>query len=195
MDKPQEKNKYICTLWDIFRTFSMIGFFTFGGGGAMLPMIQRAVVDDKGWLTDEDFCDIITVTNASPGALAINAAVFIGFRLRGLPGAIIGALGVVIPSFVTIILLAAIIIQMGGQVWLEKFFYGVRPAVVALIVVAAFRIGKISLKTVFDYVLLVIALALSVFTNLHPVILIITGALTGNIYHWLKEKRRKKEVA
>ena len=194
MDSSQEK-KNICTLWDIFKTFSVIGCFTFGGGGAMLPLIQRAVVDDKGWLNDEDFCDIITVTNSAPGALAINAAVFIGFRLRGILGAIVGALGVIIPSFVIIILLAAIIIQMGGQVWLEKFFYGVRPAVVALIVVAAFRIGKINVKKVYDYIILVITLAILIFTDIHPVILIIAGALTGIFFNWLKDKRHKKEVA
>jgi len=186
-------HKYRCSLWELFLTFAKIGAVTFGGGMIMLPLIQKSIVDDKKWLDEEEYIDIITVTNSSPGALAVNAAVYIGFKLRGLLGAIVAALGAIIPSF-GIILIIAFLITNGKDIKiLNDFFYGVRPAVVALIVYAAFKLRKSGLKTIANWIFLAIALGL-LLVGLNPVFVIIAGALGGMVFQNLRKTAKKEDT-
>ena len=120
-------NQPRCPLIKLFWVFAKIGAVTFGGGMIMLPLIQKCVVEDKKWLDEDEYIDIVTVTNSAPGAFAVNAAVYIGYKLRGLPGALVAALGAIIPSFVIILLIAFLLAGGKNLKALNDFFYGVRP--------------------------------------------------------------------
>ncbi|MDD2568424.1 MAG: chromate transporter [Clostridia bacterium] len=169
-------------LWQLFAVFFQIGCFTFGGGIAMLPLIQKAVVEKKNWVSETDFVNMLAITNSVPGAFAINCAIFIGYQKRGLLGGIAAALGVVLPSFIIILAIAYILLQGKKILWLDDFFTGVRPAVIALILGAGLKMGKKMLKLPFDFMMLVIGLVLMIFTPLHPVFIIIFGSLIGLLY-------------
>lgn len=179
------------SLWEIFWVFSKIGLFTFGGGLAMLPLVQKAVTEEKHWMDDDDFLDMLAITNSLPGAFAINAAIYIGYRQRKLIGAVIGALGTILPSFVVILIIAHLLLMGQDVVWLEKFFNGVRPVVVALIIDAAFKLGRKSIKNRLDIVLLIIGTLLVAFTGIHPALIILAGAAIGLIYY--RDKTTAKE--
>ncbi len=133
-------------------------------------------------MQDEDFINMLAITNSLPGAFTINLAIYIGYRERNLPGAIAGALGTILPSFVVIIVIAYLLLLGKDVAWLEKFFMGVRPVVVALILDAGIKLGKKTIKGGFDVILLVVGTALVAFTSINPALIIVAGALIGLIY-------------
>lgn len=167
------------SLLTVFGTFFKVGSFTFGGGFAMIPIIQREVVDKQKWLSDQEFVDTIAITQAAPGPVAVNSAVFIGYRLSGIPGAVAALAGTVLPSFIIILVIAIFLTTSGQHVLLQKFFAGVRPAVIALILAAGLSIGRKSLGHYPDYLAALAALFLLLFLDLHPILLILLGALWG----------------
>lgn len=165
---------------EIFITFFRIGLFTIGGGYAMIPIIQQEVATRKGWMSDEEFLDAISLTNSLPGPLAVNAATFVGYRVKGVPGAVVSALGVATPSVIIILLIAMVFQNVMGYTVVQNFFRGLRPAVAALIFYSVIKLGK-SVKvtkqlnwimTVFSFV------AIAVF-GLHPIAVIVCAALYG----------------
>lgn len=166
----------------IFMTFFKIGSFTFGGGFAMIPLIERDVVEKQKWMEYEEFVDMIAVTQSAPGPVAVNSAVFIGYKLTGIPGAVTALLGVTLPSFIIILLLATFIISQGDQTLLQKFFSGVRPAIVALILGAGLKMGQKNMKAPVDYLLGAVGLVLLLLFEIHPIILIIAAAALGIAY-------------
>lgn len=163
----------------LFLTFFKIGSFTFGGGYAMLPVIQRDIVDTKGWMTHDEFLDMLAIAQSSPGPVAVNSSVFIGFKLGGLLGALAAVLGTTLPSFIIIILMAIFLSSQDQKAVLQNFFKGVRPAVAALILGAGLKMARKSIKDKPDYVVGIIALLLLVVLEVHPIFLIITGAILG----------------
>jgi len=180
------------SLLTVFGTFFKVGSFTFGGGFAMIPIIQREVVDKHKWLSDQEFVDTIAITQAAPGPVAVNSAVFIGYRLSGIPGAVAALAGTVLPSFVIILLIAIFLTTAGQHVLLQKFFAGVRPAVIALILAAGLSIGRKSLSHYQDYLAALAALFLLLFLDLHPILLILLGALWGLGQIPLKRQKEAK---
>lgn len=166
----------------LFMTFFKIGSFTFGGGFAMIPLIERDVVEKEKWMEYDEFVDMIAVTQCSPGPVAVNSAVFVGYKLAGISGSVATLLGVTLPSFLIILILALFIISQGNHVLLQKFFMGVRPAVVALIFGAGLKMGHKNMKKPFDYSIGAIGLLLLLFINIHPIILIISAAILGIAY-------------
>lgn len=121
-------------LCNIFWSFLKIGAFTFGGGYAMIPLIQHEVINSRGWLTKEEFVELLTLAQAAPGPIALNTAVFVGYKQRGYLGSLASVLGVVIPSFMIILVVAIFFANMRQNQWVDAAFKGMRPAVVALIV-------------------------------------------------------------
>lgn len=121
-------------LCNIFWSFLKIGAFTFGGGYAMIPIIQHEVINSRGWLTKEEFVELLTLAQAAPGPIALNTAVFVGYKQRGYLGSLASVLGVVIPSFMIILVVAIFFANMRQNQWVDAAFKGMRPAVVALIV-------------------------------------------------------------
>ncbi len=174
-------------LFDIFKTFFKIGAFTLGGGYAMLPIIQKEVVDNKKWLKDDEFMDSIAVTNSLPGPLAINSATFVGYKTAGIPGAVVAALGAVLPSFMIILVIAMFFGNFADNAVVEQIFAGVRPAVVALIVYALVKLTKSVGINKINMIIAIAALILILVANMHPILVIIMAGLAGLLIFNRKE--------
>ena len=128
--------------WQLFYTYLKIGTFTLGGGYAMLPLIQREVVDRKGWIDEQEFLNMIALAQAAPGLIAVNSAIFIGWRVGGWRGVCGAVLGAVVPSFLIILAIAMVFRDWKEFPAVEAAFKGIRPAVVALIAAPLFKMGK-----------------------------------------------------
>ena len=166
-------------LGDMFVTFARVGVMTFGGGYAMLPILQREVVENKGWATEEELTDYYAVGQCTPGIIAVNTATFIGQKLAGAVGGVVATLGVVFPSLVIITLIAALLTNFAEAAAVQHAFAGIRVCVCVLILNAVVKLWK---KTVIDLPTLVIflaVLALSVFTDLSPVVYVLCAAAAG----------------
>lgn len=171
----------------LFITFLRIGVFTIGGGYAMMPLIEREVIKNN-WISKEDFYDLFAVTQSLPGVFAVNIAVFVGYRIRKLKGSIVCALGTILPSFLIILLIATFFTQVQDNIWVEKIFKGLRPAVVALIAVpciSAAKATKINYKTVITPVAAAVAIW---YFNVSPVIIIVLACIGGLVYRMSKNK-------
>ena len=121
-------------LLTMFGSFFKIGLFTFGGGYAMVPIIQREVIDRRGWVDRDEFIELLTLAQSAPGPSALNTSVFVGYKVRGYAGALAALLGVVVPAFTVILIVAIYFAQFRENVYVNAAFKGMRPAVVALIV-------------------------------------------------------------
>lgn len=166
-------------LLDLFFTFAKVGVMTFGGGYAMLPILQREVVDNKGWATEEELMDYFAIGQCTPGVIAVNTATFIGQKQGGTIAAIFTTLGVVFPSLVIISLLAGVIEAFSHLAWVQNAFGGIRVCVCVLIVNAVVKLFK---KAIVDKITLVIFLAValgSTLLNISPVIFVILAAVAG----------------
>lgn len=176
-------------LLELFLTFAKVGVMTFGGGYAMLPILQREVVDNKGWATEEELMDYFAIGQCTPGVIAVNTATFIGQKQKGLWGGILATLGVVFPSLVIISLLAGVIEAFSHLVWVQNAFGGIRVCVCVLIVNAVVKLYK---KAVVDTPAFVIFLAValgSTFMDLSPVIFVIIAAVAGILLKTLGGKK------
>lgn len=171
--------------FDIFSTFSKIGAFTIGGGYAMLPLIQKEVVEKKGWLSKEDFLDVLAISQSAPGVFAINISIFIGERLKGFKGSVVAALGSALPSFVIILLIAMFFSSFRDNEVINSIFMGIRPAVVALIVVPLISMSKAVNMNKYTSFIPAVTLLLIVVFGISPIYLILAGALLGVFYFYL----------
>lgn len=168
--------------FEMFYSFFKIGAFTIGGGYAMIPLIEKEVVDKKQWIEQEEFLDMLALAQSAPGPIAINTAVFVGYKMAGPLGVFFTVLGSVLPSFLIILLVAAFFTSIKDSAAVEKAFKGIRPAVVALIAAPVIRMGKaakITKKTIF---IPVIAAVLVAFLKVTAVYVIIAAAVLGILY-------------
>lgn len=182
-------------LWEIFFCFFRISLFTIGGGAAMLPLVIDAVVDKKKWMTKEEIVDSMAISNTIPGTIIVNNSVFIGRTVAGIPGAIAAILGVVLPSFICIVVIMQFLDKIIDNSYVLGFFKGALVAATALIAVACFGIGKDIIKKITDVVIALIAFVLIVFCNISIIFIIIGGAVVGLILYFLRfyiNKRREK---
>ncbi len=165
--------------------------FTIGGGYAMLPIIQEAVCHEKGWLTDEEFLDSISLTNSLPGPLATNCATFIGFRLKKIPGAIAAILGTICPSIIIILLIAMVFTTAMEQPLVQAFFRGVGPAVFALIVSAVYKLAKSAkiLENKLSLIVAVASFALIGFLKVTPILIVIGAAVIALVADSVKKTK------
>ena len=161
----------------LFLSFLKIGAFTFGGGYAMIPLIEREVIERKGWVDRSEFLDLLTLAQSAPGPISLNTAVFVGYKVRGYPGAIASIWGVVLPSFTIILLIALFFREVRHNPWVEAAFRGMRPAVVALIVYPVVKLAKGMHVSMF-FVIAATALAIWYF-ECSPVLLLIAGGIGG----------------
>ena len=165
---------------EIFAVFFKIGLFTIGGGYAMLPIIQKEVVETKGWMDEDEFLDALSLTNSLPGPLAINAATFVGYRVCGVKGALAAVMGAASPSVIIILAVAMVFSNLTEYPAVQYVFNGIRPAVVALILYAVIKLAKSAKLS--EYLNWLIALAavvaIAVF-GLHPVAVVVAAALYG----------------
>lgn len=169
-------------MWQLFKTFFQIGLFTFGGGYAMIPLIQARVVEQKGWIAEEEFVDLIAVAQSCPGVFAVNIGIFVGYRIRRTAGAMMCMLGAVLPSFVVILAIALCFQHFRENVWVDHFFRGLRPAVVALIAAPVFKMGRMArLRVSTLWIPLLAALAIWLW-GVSPVYVILLAGLGGYLY-------------
>lgn len=175
-------------LFKLFSTFFKIGAFTIGGGYAMLPLIQREVVEENEWLTTEEFIDILAIAEATPGPIAVNVSTYVGYKMLGFKGAMFCTLGTVLPSFMIILLVVKFFWGYRQSPMVEKVFLGIRPAVAALIFSAVYKLGKnmkINIHMVVGALLTVLGVMLF---NISPIIIILVAALGSILYFKIKEK-------
>ena len=172
----EKKDKSLKT---IFLAFFKIGLFTFGGGYAMIPLIEEETVKRYHWIKSEDIVDIICIAEATPGVIAVNTASFVGYRVRGFKGAIIATIGVVLPSFIIISIVATFFSAFQELEWVNYAFLGVRAGVIILILGAAINLGKRGDHHFFSIISLVIAFLLASFTEINVIFLIIGGGILG----------------
>ena len=174
----------------LFWTYLKIGTFTLGGGYVMLPMIEREVVQRKHWIDSEEFLNMIALAQAAPGLIAVNSAIFIGWRIGGWRGVIATVLGAVLPSFLIILAIAMLFQDYKDLPAVEAIFKGIRPAVVALIAAPLCRMAH-SAKISWATAIVPIAGALLIWlVGLSPVWIILVTVLTTIAYTWLKERRK-----
>ena len=166
-------------LWSLFLTFAKVGVMTFGGGYAMLPILQREVVENKGWATDEELTDYFAIGQCTPGVIAVNTATFIGQKHRGIIGGIVATLGVVFPSLIIIAALAGVIDAFSHLAWVQHAFAGIRVCVCVLIFNAVVKLWKGAIKDKTALVLFVVIFLLSVFLDVSPVVYVIACAAAG----------------
>lgn len=176
-------------LLQMFWIFAKIGAFTLGGGYAMVPLIQSEVVDKKEWVKKDEFIDILAVAQSTPGALAVNMASFIGYRLKGVAGAVSATLGCVLPSFITILIIAAFFTKVMGQRIVERAFMGIRPAVAALIAFSVIKIAKTSNIKPLWYIVSAVAVLLIIFVDMDPILIILLSGVFGIIFGVIKGAR------
>ena len=177
--------------WQLFYTYLKIGTFTLGGGYAMLPLIQREVVDRKGWINEEEFLNMIALAQAAPGLIAVNSAIFIGWRVGGWRGVAGAVLGAVLPSFLIILAIAIVFTDWKEQPAVEAAFKGIRPAVVALIAAPIFKMSK-SAKLGWLTALIPITAALLIWLlHVNPVWVILATIILTLIIVDITERRRK----
>lgn len=175
----------------LFYSFFKIGLFTFGGGYAMIPLVQREVVR-KGWILEAQFLELLTLAQSAPGPLALNTAVFVGYRVKGYRGVALSVFGIILPSFVIILIIAIYLHSFRDNHVVAAVFKGIRPAVVALMLAPVFGFSKgLGWKR---GVLAVVAAFLVWYFSISPVYLIIFGALGGIAWGWWRLRRELEKT-
>ncbi len=176
-------------LASLFLSFARVGVLTFGGGYAMLPMLQREVVEKRGWATEEELADYYAIGQCTPGVIAVNTATFIGQKLGGTACAAAATLGVVFPSLVIITVIAAVLRNFAELSVVRNAFAGIRVCVCALILNAVVKLWKKAVVDVPTLIIFLAVFALAVFTKLSPVVFVLAAALAGVA---LKAREAKK---
>ena len=166
-------------LIDMFLTFAKVGVMTFGGGYAMLPILQREVVENKNWATEEELMDYFAIGQCTPGVIAVNTATFIGKKHKGTLGGIFATLGGVFPSILIITLLAGVIESFSHLTWVQNALAGIRICVCVLIMNAVVKLGKKSIVSFATFIIFLLVALGSLLTNISPVIFVILAAIAG----------------
>lgn len=164
---------------DLFLTFAKVGVMTFGGGYAMLPILQREVVENKHWAKDEELMDYYAIGQCTPGVIAVNTATFIGKKFKGIPGGIIATLGVVFPSLVIIALIAAVLTNFADLPVVQNAFAGIRVCVCVFIFNAVMKLWKSAVVDIPTGILFAIVFLGSVFLDLSPVVYVLFAGIMG----------------
>lgn len=178
----------VSILWELYSVFFRVGFFTIGGGYAMLPMLRKEVVERYGWATDEEMMDYFAIGQSTPGIIAINTSTFIGYKKAGILGAVFSTLGMVTPSWIIIISIAMFFEQFADNAYVQSAFMGIRVVVVVLILNAVIKMGKKSITNWVSLALAIGAFLYVVLTPLSPIYVVLASALIGVIMYTTKKE-------
>ena len=174
---------------DIFTCFAKIGAFTIGGGYAMIPIIQKEVVDKRGWISEEDFMDVLAISQSAPGILAVNISIFLGHKLRGTKGSIVATLGSTLPSFTIILIIAMFFAGYQDNPTVMAIFKGIRPVVVSLIAVPMINMAKKAKLNFYTGSLAVLTALLIIFLKVSPLyILLVVAVVFTSLTVWRRQK-------
>jgi chromate transporter len=184
-------------LSDLFIVFFKIGLFTFGGGYAMLALIEDICVEKKKWITHEEMMDITVIAESTPGPIAINLATYVGYKLRKIPGALIATIGMIIPSFFIVFLISQFLDRFLEIKWVSSAFQGIKIAVAILIIDAAVKMIKKMKKKPFPITIMIVALISMLVINiiaLHvsSLVIMLAGAVAGLIFYAIHDRSRKE---
>ncbi len=191
----EEKNllKHKDRLWPLFLTFFKIGAFTFGGGYAMIPLIQREVTENHKWLSDEDILNIVAIAESTPGPIAINSATFVGYMTCGVLGSALATIGVVLPAFVIIALVSLLLRNINDIQAVQYAFMGIRAGVLALVVKALISMYKQCPKNPIAYTIAGIAFAVALLTDISILYVIIFCGAAGLVTSMVMKKKGAKK--
>ena len=170
---------------ELFLTFANIGAFTFGGGYAMIPLLQKEVVENKKWISENEMLDITAISQSTPGPLAINCATFVGYKIEGVIGSVVATLGVVLPSFFVIIVVSVLFNMFRDNVVVNNIFSGIQAGVIVLILEAALKLSKQIKNNWFNLTLLIVSFLITAFTGINVIYVLIACALLGVLVHGL----------
>ncbi len=179
-------------LWQLFLTFFRIGAFTFGGGYAMIPLIQKEVVENKKWATDDDILDIIAIAESTPGPIAINSSTFVGYRVAGFWGAFFATLGMVLPSFTIILIISYVLKEFQDIKAVQFAFNGIRAGVLALLIKALWSMYKKAPKGLVSYIVMALSFILVAFLKINVIYVLILCAVIGLVSSFMAERRKNK---
>ena len=185
------KNRYK-ELWKVFATFFKIGAFTFGGGYAMIPLIQKETVENHKWVTDEDILEIIAIAESTPGPIAINSATFVGYRTCGVLGSVAATLGVVLPSFIIIHAISFVLRQFQELKAVQYAFHGIRAGVLALLCKALWGMYKKNQKNWASYIIMAGSFLLTGLLDVSVLPVLIGCAVFGLVTAKVMERRAAK---
>ena len=174
----------------MFGAFFKIGAFTIGGGYAMLPLIEREFVEVRGWVTPEEIVDVFAIAQSLPGVIAINTSIFIGYKVAGVLGALVAAAGMILPSFISILAIAVLIVNFQDNPWVQRGFAGVRAGVTAMILMAGIKLGKAILRNPPAWVVASLAFLALVVFRVHVIPVILGGALAGLVVFGIRRAGR-----
>lgn len=184
--------KHIKELWTLYTAFFKIGLLTFGGGYAMLPMIEKEVVEKHKWATLDEVMDYFAISQCTPGVIAVNSATFIGYKTKGILGGIFATLGVITPSIIIITLVATVLNTFYENKYVKAAFQGIGVAVCAILVQAILKIGKSGIVDWFTAILAIVAFLTAFFFNISTIWIIIAAGIIGIVFKTFKESRRQK---
>lgn len=176
---------------DLFLIFARIGGLTFGGGYAMLPMLKKEVVENRGWATEEELLDYYAIGQCTPGIIAVNTATFVGYKTKGILGGIAATFGVVFPSLCIITVIALFLQNFANYEIVKHAFAGIRVCVCMLIFDAILSLGKKSIKNVFSWIVFLIVVGVSTFFDISPIFIVLGAGLLGVIYTNMVKKEAK----
>lgn len=179
-------------LLDLFWTFAKMGAVTFGGGYAMLPIIQREVVEKRHWATEEEVMDYYAIGQCTPGIIAVNTSTFIGYKIKGIIGGFVATMGFVFPSLIIITIIAMFLQNFADIVWVKYAFNGIRACVCALILDAVIKLGKKSIVDPWCVVIVLLVLGFSLFADVSPILIVVAAAVLGIVLKTLQRKAGKK---
>lgn len=180
-------NEYL----QLFLTFAKIGVMTFGGGYAMLPILQREVCETRKWADDSEIMDYYAIGQCTPGIIAVNVATFIGNKRKGMAGGIIATLGVVFPSLVIITAIAAVLHNFMEIVWIGHAFAGIRVCVCVFILNAVLKLWKSAVIDIWTFLVFAIVFVGSIFLNLSPVLYVIVAGVAGIVLSHMGVRKEK----
>ena len=179
--------------WKLFYTFCKIGLFNFGGGYAMLPILEREVVTNHNWTTSEEMLDYYAIGQCTPGVIAVNVSTFIGFKTRGVIGAIVATLGMLFPSLLIITSLASVLKMFQDNVYVQKAFGGIRIAVCALIASTIIKLAKKTIKGITAAIIMVVAFCLELFVGVSPAIIVLSVIAFGVIMFYATRNKKEED--
>jgi chromate transporter len=174
--------------WELFRTFFWIGSIAFGGGYAVLPILQREIVQKRKWATEEDMLDYFAVSQSTPGVICVNISTFLGYRRKGFLGAVFATIGVIMPSMIIITAIAAFLQNFESIQWVQHAFAGIRIAVSALIASAVWDLAAKSARTWLKAAIAVLAFGTVAFLNVSPIYVTLAFAVFGTFFFGRRRK-------
>ena len=190
MNQTEEKKT---SLWSLFITFAKVGVMTFGGGYAMLPILEREVVTNHSWATSEEMLDYYAIGQCTPGIIAVNVATFTGYKERGFFGAVAAILGILFPSVVIITSLASVLQLFQDNVYVQKAFGGIRIAVCALIASTIIKLSKKTIKSIVAAIITIAAFCLELLLGVSPIIIVASTIVFGLIMYFANREKKKEE--